>query len=40
MNSLLNGKSAAMVLALSLVNVTVAFAQDDNASAKKRAIVM
>lgn len=35
MNSLLNGKSAAMVLALSLVNVTVAFAQDDNASAKE-----
>ena len=35
MNNFLNGKSAAMVLALSLVNVTAAFAQDDNSSAKE-----
>ena len=35
MNNLLNGKSAAMMLALSLVNVTAAFAQDDNSSAKE-----
>ena len=35
MNNFLNGKSAAMMLALSLVNVTAAFAQDDNSSAKE-----
>ena len=35
MNNLLYGKSAAMMLALSLVNVTAAFAQDDNSSAKE-----
>ena len=35
MNSLLNGKSYAMTLALSLVYVAAAFAQDDNASAKE-----
>lgn len=35
MHNFLNGKSAAMMLALSLVNVTAAFAQDDNSSAKE-----
>ena len=35
MNNFLNGKSAAMMLALSLVNVTAAFAQDDTSSAKE-----
>ena len=35
MSNFLNGKSAAMMLALSLVNVTAAFAQDDNSSAKE-----
>ena len=35
MNNFFNGKSAAMMLALSLVNVTAAFAQDDNSSAKE-----
>ena len=35
MHNLFNGKNAAMVLALSVVNVTAAFAQDDNSSAKE-----
>ena len=35
MHNFLNGKSAAMMLALSLANVTAAFAQDDNSSAKE-----
>ena len=35
MSNFLNGKNAAMMLALSLVNVTAAFAQDDNSSAKE-----
>ena len=35
MSNFLNGKSAAMMLALSLVNVTAAFAQDDNSSTKE-----
>lgn len=35
MNTLFNGKSAAMMLALSLMNVSAAFAQDDNANAKE-----
>ena len=35
MSNFLNGKSAAMMLALSLVNVTAALAQDDNSSAKE-----
>ena len=35
MNNFFNGKSAAMMLALSLVNVTAALAQDDNSSAKE-----
>ena len=35
MNTLFNGKSAAMMLALSLMNVYAAFAQDDNANAKE-----
>ena len=40
MNNLLNGKSAAMVLALSLVNVTAAFAQVIIQVLRKRVIVM
>ena len=40
MNNLLNGKSAAMMLALSLVNVTAAFAQDEIQVLRKRVIVM
>ena len=40
MNNFLNGKSAAMVLALSLVNVTAAFAQVIIQVLRKRVIVM
>ena len=34
MNTLFNGKLAAMVLALSMVNISAAYAQDENANAK------
>lgn len=40
MNNFLNGKSAAMVLALSLVNVTAALAQVIIQVLRKRVIVM
>ncbi len=40
MNNFLNGKSAAMVFALSLVNVTAAFAQVIIQVLRKRVIVM
>ena len=40
MNNLLNGKSAAMMLALSLVNVTAAFAQVIIQVLRKGVIVM
>lgn len=35
MNTLFNGKLAAMVLALSMVNISAAYAQDENANAKE-----
>ena len=40
MNNFLNGKSAAMMLALSLVNVTAALAQDENAKEEGNRNVM
>ena len=40
MNNFFNGKSAAMMLALSLVNVTAAFAQVIIQVLRKRVIVM
>lgn len=40
MNNFLNGESAAMVLALSLVNVTAAFAQVIIQVLRKKVIVM
>ena len=40
MHNFLNGKSAAMMLALSLVNVTAAFAQVIIQVLRKRVIVM
>ena len=35
MNTLFKGKLAAMVLALSMVNISAAYAQDENANAKE-----
>ena len=40
MHNLFNGKNAAMVLALSVVNVTAAFAQDENAKEEGNRNVM